>query len=427
MKPTYLTTAFALAASAALGVGTIQAAQAATLKMECGATGNDRAFCEYVEQRFTEATGHDLEFVELPNSSSEKLGLFQQIFASGQSGVVDVFQADVVWPGILAPHMLDLSDALGDLEPHFFPGAWRNNVIDGELKAVPGFIDTGILFYRTDLLDKYNEQPPQTWAEMERIARKVQAAEREAGHDNFWGLVFQGKAYEGLTCNALEWVASHNGGTLVDADGNITINNAGAAEGLDTAAGWIGEIAPRGVMGYQEEEARAVFQTGDALFMRNWPYAYLLAQDEGSPVQGKVGIVPLPKGSGDGQHAAALGGWQWAVSRYTEHPDAAKALVRILSDAETQTQRFLMTGVSPARMDVYDDPRILEAAPHMSDLLAVFEAAVARPASPTGDKYARVSNAFYNAAFAVLNGEMNGEQAVADLERRLARIKRNAW
>ncbi len=424
MKRAHITTCLAMAACTALSIG---AAQAATLKMECGATGNDRAFCSYVEQRFNAATGHTLEFVELPNSSSEKLGLFQQIFASGQSGVVDVFQADVVWPGILAPHMLDLSGELSDLEPDFFPGAWQNNQIDGELKAIPGFIDTGMLLYRADLLDKYNEQPPQTWAEMERIAEKIQSAERDAGHDNFWGLVFQGKAYEGLTCNAIEWVASHNGGTLVDADGNITINNQGAAQGLDTAAGWIGHIAPQGVMGYQEEEARAVFQNGDALFMRNWPYAYQLAQDEGSSIKGKVGIAPLPKGGDNGQHAAALGGWQWAVSRYTEHPEAAIELVRILSEAETQVQRFLMTGVSPARLDVYDDPRILETAPHMTQLLAVFESAVARPATPTGDNYARVSNAFYNAAFAVLNGDMNGEQAVADLERRLARIKRNAW
>ncbi len=137
-----------------------------------------------------------------------------------------------------------------------------------------------MLFYRSDLLEHYGETVPQTWAEMTRIAERIQQAEREAGNEGFWGYVFQGKAYEGLTCNAIEWVASYGGGRIVDDNGNITINNAGAAEALQTVAGWIGTIAPRGVMGYEEEQARAVFQNGDTLFMRNWPYVYALSQPD---------------------------------------------------------------------------------------------------------------------------------------------------
>jgi trehalose/maltose transport system substrate-binding protein len=94
-----------------------------------------------------------------------------------------------------------------------------------------------------------------------------------------WGFVFQGRAYEGLTCNALEWVDSHGGGTIVGADGEISINNPrgrrGAGPGRQT---WVGDIAPDGVLNYAEEEARGVFQSGNAVFMRNWPYAWSLAQ-----------------------------------------------------------------------------------------------------------------------------------------------------
>ncbi len=53
--------------------------------------------------------------------------------------------------------------------------------------------------------------------------------ERAAGNADLQGFVFQGKAYEGLTCNALEWVESFGGGTVVDAAGEITINNPKAA------------------------------------------------------------------------------------------------------------------------------------------------------------------------------------------------------
>lgn len=68
-------------------------------------------------------------------------------------------------------------------------------------------------------------------------------------------------------------MASQNGGGFIDAAGNVTVNNPQAARALDMAAGWIGKIAPRGALGYMEEESRALFQNGDALFMRNWPYA----------------------------------------------------------------------------------------------------------------------------------------------------------
>lgn len=405
----------------------IPAVQAATVKMECQISGNEREFCEYIRDRFEAETGNTLEFVELPNASNEKLGLFQQVFASGQTGVVDVFQADVIWPGILNQHMMDLTDELGHLEPEFFPATWQNNIIDDELKAIPAFIDAGMLFYRSDLLEKYDEPVPETWAEMTRIAERIQQAERKAGNSRFWGFVFQGKAYEGLTTNAIEWVSSFGGGTIVDDAGDITINNANAAEALQTAAGWIGSISPRGVLGYEEEEARAVFQNGDALFMRNWPYAYALSQADGSSLKGKVGIAPLPSGSEDGPHAAALGGWQWAVSRYTSEPEAALDLMHMLASEEVQTQRFFYLGLTPARPDFYDNPEVTDQAPVMSDMLTIFENAVARPASPTGSNYARVSNTFFNGAFEVLDGQKTGERAVAEMEARLARIKRNAW
>ena len=83
---------------------------------------------------------------------------------------------------------------------------------------------------------------------------------------------------------------------IVDADGKITINNPQAAQALDMAKGWIGTISPEGVLNYAEEEARGVFQSGNAVFMRNWPYAWALANAADSPVKGKVGVAVLPQG-----------------------------------------------------------------------------------------------------------------------------------
>jgi trehalose/maltose transport system substrate-binding protein len=412
---------------ATIVAGALNTAHADTLKMECASTSTGKAYCDYIRARFEKETNNKLEFVQLPPSSDEKLGLFQQIFAAKDSKAVDVFQADTVWLGVLDKHLLDLTDKVKDLQPLFFQSAWNNDVVNGKVKAIPAFLDAGAMYYRKDLLAKYNEQPPQTWEELTRIAAKIQKGERDAGKKNFWGFVFQGKAYEGMTCDAMEWVASYNGGTFVDKDGKVTVNNPQAAKALDTAAGWIGTISPKGVLGYMEEESRAVFQNGDAAFMRNWPYAYVLAQDATSPIKGNVGVIPVPKGGADGQHAATLGGWQWAVSAYTEHPDAAIQLIRILTDAESQKMQFKTVGVAPSRLDVYQDPEVMASAPYLAEFKDVFASAVPRPAVETKSQFPKVSKAVFNAAYDVLSGRATGEKAVADLESKLKRIKGKEW
>ena len=161
----------------------------------------------------------------------------------------------------------------------FFPRIIENNTVGGRLVSIPWFTDAGILYYRTDLLEKYGyKAPPKTWEELTEMAKKIQDGERTAGKGDFQGFVFQGKASESVTCNAIEWIYSFGGGTIVEPDKKVTINNPNAIKALETAKGWVGTISPKGVTTYGEEEARNVWQAGNAAFMRNWPYAYALGQ-----------------------------------------------------------------------------------------------------------------------------------------------------
>ena len=91
----------------------------------------------------------------------------------------------------------------------------------------------------------------------------------------------------------------------------LALVEAQAVAALEAAKSWVGSIAPEGVLSYQEEEARGVWQLGNAVFMRNWPYAWNLMQADKSPVKGKVGMVPMVGGL-NGKPAATLGGWGFA-------------------------------------------------------------------------------------------------------------------
>ncbi|MCK2184541.1 ABC transporter substrate-binding protein [Halomonas getboli] len=415
-----------LSGLALLGASCATPALSAELTISCGAVGAELELCQQGVEAWEAETGHEVEIVSTPNSSTERLSLYQQIL-SARSGDIDVLQIDVVWPGLLANHLLDLKETLGaDAAAGHFDAIVANNTIDDRLVAMPWFTDAGVLYYRKDLLAQYGFAPPETWQQLTDIATEVQAAERQAGNDQMWGYVFQGRAYEGLTCNALEWVASQGGGTIVDADGEITIDNANAAAALDLPAGWIGEITPQGALNYTEEEARGIFQSGNAVFMRNWPYAWSLAQSEDSEVAGKVGVIKLPHGP-NGESAAALGGWNLAVSKYSENPELASELVAYLTGEAEQKRRAIEAAYNPTITSLYADEQVLEAVPFFGTLYDTFTNAVARPSAVTGDNYGRVSNAFFNAAHAVLSGDQSGAEAVSQLDGELSRIKRRRW
>ncbi len=392
----------------------------------CGALGVELALCREAAQQWAEQTGNTVSIVNTPNSSSDRFSLYVQLLAS-RSAEIDVLQVDVVWPGMLASHLADLGPAFADRTDEFFPALIENNTVDGRLVAVPWFVDAGVLFYRSDLLEKHGFAPPETWQELTHIASTIQQRERADGHQGMWGFVFQGKPYEGLTCDALEWVASHGGGTFIGEDGRITADHPQAIAALDRAASWVGHISPRGVLNYDEEAARGVFQTGNAVFMRNWPYAWALAQGDDSPVRGKVGVVALPRGDVEGgMHAGTLGGWQLAVSRYSRHPEAAMDLVRHLTSAQEQKRRAIRGSYNPTLPALYQDADILAANPFFGALLPSFTNALPRPASQTGAHYNQVSAAIWQAVHSVLSGQADAAEGMAGLRRSLERIRHRA-
>jgi trehalose/maltose transport system substrate-binding protein len=263
---------------------------------------------------------------------------------------------------------------------------------------------------------------------MEATAKEIMDAERAAGNPEMWGFVFQGNAYEGLTCDALEWVMSNGGGQIVEADGTISINNPQAAAAIDRAASWIGTISPEGNLAYQEEESRGVWQLGNAVFHRNWPYAYSLGNGADSPIAGKFDVVPLPKGDGEGARSAAtLGGWNVAVSKYSPDPEAAIELALFLSSTEVQKERAINQSNLPTIISLYDDADIAAAQPIIPAWKDIFLNAVPRPSAPTKTDYNEVSSLFWSAVHDTLSGNGTAAENLEVLEADLTDLKGDAW
>jgi trehalose/maltose transport system substrate-binding protein len=412
-----------LALLALLASATVEAKT--TISIACGAVGIEYKLCKEASEAWAKSTGNQVKLVSTPNDTNQKLALFQQLL-SAKSSDIDVFMVDIIWPGILHSHFEDLTKDVPATEvAAHFPNLVENNRVQGRLVALPMYVDMGLLFYRKDLLQKYGLPVPQTWQELTSSAQKIQDGEKKTDK-NFSGYVFQGKAYEGLTCNALEWIASFNGGAIVDKQGKVSVNNKQALEAVKLASSWIGTISPKGVLNYAEEEARGVFQSGQAAFMRNWPYAWGLLTGKDSPIAAKVGVAPLPHGA-QGQPSPTLGGWNLAVSRYSKHKPEAISLARWLVSTEQQRKRAEF-GFNPTLPALYKDAALMKKYPLLAEIGKSLGTAVARPSRSTGTDYNRVSNEFWNAIYSSLSDKMEPEAALKELEKKLQRIsKRGTW
>lgn len=412
------TTALAcLFAAASSGI-----ARAENITVVSGAVGNAIANFKIIVAPWEQRTGNTVTMVPMPASTSDQFGQYRLWLAAG-NGDIDLYQTDVIWAPQLADSFVDLTEAAKDLIPTEFPSIIQSQTVDGKLVALPLFTDAPALYYRKDLLEKYKLPVPSTWEDMTATAQTIQDGERAAGNPDMWGFVFQGNAYEGLTCNALEWVKSFGGGQIIEPDGTISINNSKAIAALEQAKSWVGTISPEGVLAYQEEEARGVWQTGNAVFMRNWPYAYSLGNGDGSAVKGLFDAVPLPSGGDNDGSAATLGGWNMAVSKYGHHIDIATDLALYLAGPEAQKMRALMDGNLPTIVSLYDDPDIAAAQPIIPKWKAVFLQAVPRPSAPTLGKYNEVSSLFWSYAHNTLSGDGTAAENLEELEVLLEDLK----
>jgi trehalose/maltose transport system substrate-binding protein len=184
----------------------------------------------------------------------------------------------------------------------------------------------------------------------------------------------------------------------------------------------VGTISPVGVTTYGEEEARNIWQTGNACFMRNWPYAYALGAAPKSTVSGKFDVTVLPKGGADGHHAACLGRWQLMLSGYSKVPDVGADLIRYLSSAELQKKRTILWSVLPTRPALYSDTEVLTKYPWFKIVLDVLNNAVARPSTVTSADYNQLSTAFFQNVNKMLSGGESPQEAVLQVEKVANRI-----
>ncbi len=370
-----------------------------------GITAADQVPAQDVAKRWNELhpTGPKMRVETLPQTADEQRQVLALELGAGLRNF-DIFNLDVAWTPEFAQRgwLVDLQNLRPDIEQTSLPGPLRTAVWKGKLWAAPYVTDPGILYYRSDLVGK----PPTTWEELIDVGRRV-------GEQNgIAPFVADGKQYEGLVLQYLEYFWDL-GGEVFGQDGqSVRFQHDPAVQALDfmRRAFFEGVYAP-GFNMMDVEDARMTFQSGDAVFMRSWPYAYqqMNGGDTESHIVGKVGIAPLPAFNGHSS-IAALGGHHLAVSPFSRDIPAATEFVRFaLTSRDVQLGLAQQHSLPPTLRETYHD---LAADPMMALLATVLPTAKPRPATP---EWSTISKEMQQQIFAAYTGNQDPEAAVAAL------------
>jgi multiple sugar transport system substrate-binding protein len=352
-----------------------------------------------------------------PDDATARHQLFVQ-WLNAHVGDPDVLELDVIWtPEFAAAGWIRPLDHYTPRASDFFPAAIAANTWDGHLFAVPWYVGVGLLYWRTDLID----HAPRTLDELVELARRGML-----GPDGPpYGLAAQGARYEGLVCDFLEYLGAF-GGTIMDDSGRVVVDSPQGVRALtfmrDLITRW--HVAPPELLTWHEEEARFAFQNGNAVFMRNWPYAYSLLSDTAqSRVAGRFAVATMPAAPG-GHPTAALGGAELAINRYSEHPDLAYELIAYLTAPAQMLERAEATGDYPTRPALYDDPRLARAlAAPLDQIRTAIENAVPRPVTPI---YTELSGLLQVQLHRALTGQATPADALHEAAREMEGVIRES-
>jgi multiple sugar transport system substrate-binding protein len=342
-----------------------------------------------------------------------------QFQAGGEN--IDVILGDVIWTAELAESgwISDLSDRFPESkQQQFLPGSVEAITFNGKPYGMPWFTDTGLLYYRKDLLKKSGfNGPPKTWDELKQMTRKVR---RDS--DIKFGFVFQGAKSEAGVCDGCEFIWGHGGNVLDPSDPTkVLVDSPQAIEGLETERSMITDgISPEAVTVYEETETEGEFLRGDAVFLRNWPYVYSLIGTSAYPKlkTDQVGVSELP--SADGKPGnGTVGDQPLYISTSSKYPDAAWKFIEFLSASEQQRLRALEGSFLPTRSDLYDDPEIQDSVPVVALAKEALQHTRPRPVSPY---YSDMSLEMQDQFNASLKGDTTPEEAARTLKSELENI-----
>ena len=339
---------------------------------------------------------------------------------TAQSPTPDIFAVDVIWAGEFAQRgWLEPLNGLLDEETigAFNPSLLAASTVDDKVHALPLYADGIHFFYRSDLLEKYGLDVPQTWEDV--VAASNTITEGEA-NPQFYGFVSMWAKIEGLFMNWLAF-ANGNGGGFCDAEGNVAVNSPANTEATQFMVDLLHEhrMALDSILNARPDDARTLFQQGRAAFLMVQDFVYAPLSAENSPVAGKFDFTRVPYFEGhEDANSTTMGGWFLGINPNSENKEAAADFLADFTAKEQQLTAAVEDNRAPTIQAVYDDEAMAG-----NETLAKFgknyDFGVVRPSAGTGSDYPRVSEIMQLEITNALHQQKTVEEALNDAQAEL--------
>ncbi len=294
---------------------------------------------------------------------------------------VDIIDSDIIWVyDLVANDLLSPLDTYFSTEElgDFLKSSINGNIINKQLYGIPYRTDTGILYYRKDLLQKYNQKVPKTFDELIKSYKIISESEDIYGYAGSW------KNYEGMSCNIQELLWTFGGNINFDENSiknNQIINTKKNIQAFKKIKSLVDNgITHPDILDFYSGDLRKEFIKGNLLFMRDWPAGWNeITNNELSVVKDKVGISYLPYGSINGKNSGVLGGWQLMMSNKSEHKEESIKFIRFFTNYENTKKIAIERTYLPVLVDQYFDADIIEAMPFIKKNVELFGNSQHRP------------------------------------------------
>src|SRR5947209_6578674 len=348
-----------------------------------------------------------------PNDTGQLLTILTTMLRA-RGSTIDVFPMDIIWPAEFGANgwTVPLDDK--------WPASDRANYLDAPLKgctfngklwAAPTRTDAGLMYYRTDII----KTAPTTWSDLTTMATAAAPSKTKFGY------LWQGKQYEGLVCNFVEVLYGYGGSVLDPNDPKkVTVNSPEGVQALTKMVSWVGTISPAAVTTYQEPQALASWQDGDAAFMRNWPYAISLSNDPtASKIPNKFNEHTMLYGGSNTVGHSNIGGWQYGINAFSKNPDASWKFVQYQLAPDAQKTIAVQLSLLSTLKSIYTDSDVLAKYPFFSKMQPIVQTGLPRPVSPV---YPDISQAIQLRVHSALIKQTSPTAALSQLQSDLQAI-----
>jgi multiple sugar transport system substrate-binding protein len=339
------------------------------------------------------------------------------IWMTSQDSNVDVYGMDEPWVNQFgrAGWAVPLNDRIPDLEERFSSSGLDTYSYEGERLGVPFWGSVTGLYYRTDILEEYGFDPPETVDELVEIVETVQEDDPENP-----GFLWPGARNEDLVMYYSTLLHAF-GGSYTEADGSYAFDSDDSLEAVEFMRRTIDDgISPREVQNWERLEARQRFANGEGIFLwDNHDIVIWLDDPERSEIAGNWGFMPFPAQS-DGERVAITGGFAFSANPYSDNVDAAVKVLDVIASEAVQKGFALAWGPVQYYDGLYEDPEVQEYNPNVDRLIPVLDAAKNRPPSQS---YAELSGLLQEELNAAVTGTASPTDTIEQISDRAEALR----